>query len=175
MAFEFVYNLEGDTDSAVMDYPLDTLANYQNAVGTNGVTKGDLVVITAGLLKRVKDVVTPKASGVLEGTEFVGLVAQGQPYAATNTSFTASAVNSTLFPNGVGKIRREPQSVFRVPVKAGQTAANANIGGSYGIFQDAAGDQTIDLTSVTNVLVKVEGFTPDGKKVYVTILPAVLV
>jgi hypothetical protein len=154
---------------------LETTGNYPFGVGTNGVTKGDLVVLASGLLKRVKDQATPKASGVLEGTEFLGLVAQGQPYAATNASATASAVNTTLFPNGVGKVRRDLAAVYRVPVKAGQTAANANVGVSYGISQDAAGDQTVDLTSVTNVLVKVEGFTPDGKQVYVTILPAVFI
>lgn len=174
MSFVFAYNLDGSNTSVVNDFPLDTATNYKTA-GTNGVTKGDLVFLNAGLLRRTNNVASPKASGVLEGTEFLGLVAQGQPYAATNSSFTASAVDNTLYPNGVGKIRRDTTAVYRVPVKAGQTATNANIGVSYGISLDAAGDQTVDLTNVTNLLVKIEGFQPDGKVVYVTILPSALV
>lgn len=173
MAFVFAYALDGNGASPVADLALDTLVNYKTA-GTNGVTKGDLVFLNAGLIRRTNNVASPKASGVLEGTEFVGLVAQGQPYAATNASNTASAVSTTLFPNGTGKVRRDPAAVYRVPVNSG-TASNANVGVSYGIALDAAGDQKVDLTNTTNLVVKVEGFTTDGKFVYVTILPSALV
>jgi hypothetical protein len=173
--FEYAYSLDGDAANTVMDAALDTLVNYKNAVGTNGPTKGDLVFYAAGLLKRTTNVASPKTSGVLEGTEFTGLVAQGQPYAATNASFNTLATNTTLYPNGIGKIRRDPTVVYRVPLTAAQTATNANVGVSYGIAQSATGDQTVDLTQVTNLLVKVEGFTPDGKKVYVTILPSAFI
>lgn len=171
--FEFAYSLDGNNAVPVVDLALDTAANYKTA-GTNGVTKGDLVFLNAGLLRRTNDAVTPKASGVLEGTEFVGLVAQGQPYAATNASLTASAIGAQ-FPNGVGKVRRDISAVYRVALVTGQTATNANIGASYGIAVDAAGNQVVDLTEATNLLVKVEGISKDGKKVFVTILPSVFI
>lgn len=174
MAFEYAYSLDGKVANPIADLALDTLVNYKT-VGTNGPTKGDLVFLNAGLLRRVNNVATPKASGVFEGTAFTGLVAQGQPYAATNSSFGSSAVDTTNFPNGIGKVRRDPACVYRVPLTAAQTATNANVGTGYGIAISAAGDQTVDLTNTVNPCVKIEGFTPDGKKVYVSILAAALV
>ena len=167
MAFTFAYTLSGSTTSEVKDFPLDTLVNYQNGVGTNGPKQGDLVFLNAGLLKRTKDAATPKAIGALEGVEFLGLVGAGQPYAATDASITASAIDKTRNPNGVGKVRLYQDAVYRVPVKAGQTVANANVGASYGIFQDAAGDQTLDLTNTTNVIAKVLDYSKDGKTAFV--------
>lgn len=171
MAFVYAYNLPATGFGVVVDLPLETLTNYKNAVGTNGFTKGDAVTTVAGLLKRSKDDATAnKITGVLEGIEFLGL-ADGGTYAATNASFNASAIDTTAFPNGVGKVRMDSNAVYRVPVKAGQTAANANLQVSYGLSQDAAGDQTVDLTNITtNVKVKVIGFTKDGKSVFVTLL-----
>lgn len=172
MSFVFAYNLQGKANDVVRDLPLDTVTNYKNAVGTNGVTKGDLVYQPAGgLIIRSKNVTTPpKAIGVLEGVEFLGLAAGGT-YAATNTSFNANSINLTRNPNGVGKVRRDPNAVYKVPLKAGQTATNANLGVSYGIFQDAAGDQTVDTSQTTNVLVKVEDYSADGLSVFVTLIP----
>jgi hypothetical protein len=171
MAFVFAYTLQGDGADVVTDKPLDTATNYKNAVGTNGVTKGDLVHLASGLLVRSKNVTTPpKAYGVLEGTEFVGLAAGGT-YAAVNSSFNANSINTTRNPNGVGKVRHDPNAVYKVPLKAGQTATNAMVGVSYGISQDAAGDQTVDTTQTVNVLVKVEDYSADLLSVFVTLLP----
>jgi hypothetical protein len=91
MAFQFAYTLDGEAASPVKDYALDTAGNY----GTGGVKKGDLVFLNAGLVRKVQ-AATPANSGlgVIEGQEFLGLVAPGQPYAATNTSFTAQAINT---------------------------------------------------------------------------------
>ena len=169
MGFSFAYAL-GSVTSEVRDYPLDTLTNYQNGVGTNGPKQGDLVFLASGLLKRTKDAATPKAIGVLEGVEFLGLVAAGQPYAATDASITADAINKTKNPNGVGKVRIYENVVYSVPVKSGQTLTTANIGVAYGIFQDAAGDQTLDTTNTTNVIAKVVDFSKDGKTAFVTIV-----
>jgi hypothetical protein len=175
MALVFAYSLDGEHAGAVVDQALDTATNYKNGVGTNGVTKGDLVFQAAGLVKRTINAATPKAIGVVEGTEFLGLVAPGQPYAAAKGSFTAQADNTTLYPNGVVKVRRDPSSVYKVPVKAGQAATVANRGIAYGISQDAAGDQSLDLTQTANALLKIEDIAPDGKFVFVTIIAAALV
>jgi hypothetical protein len=172
MAFAYAYSLDGDTANVIGDLPLDTAANYATGAGTNGVTKGDLVFQSSGLLRRAVAATTSgTAIGILEGTEFVGLVAQGQPYAATNASGTASAVNTTLFPNGVGKVRQDKSSVvYKVPVKSGQTAANSNLGVAYGIALDATGDQTVDLTNTTTTHVKVVGRTDSGAHVFVLLV-----
>lgn len=169
MAFTFAYSLDGDGNNVVKDYSLDTLTNYQNGTGTNGVKRGDLVFLNAGLVRRAGAATTSGTGlGVLEGGEFTGLVAQGQPYAAVNSSFTASSINTTKNPNGVGKVRADKTScVYKVPAKSGQTLANANIGVAYGIAVDATGDQTIDTTNTTATLCKVIDYTPDGKYAFV--------
>jgi hypothetical protein len=169
MAFQFAYTLDGEAASVVKDYALDTAGNY----GTGGVKKGDLVFLNAGLLRKVQAATAANSGlGVIEGQEFLGLVAQGQPYAATNSSFTASAVNTTKYPNGVGKVRADKNSVvYKVPVKSGQTAATANVGVSYGIAVDATTqDQSVDLTVTTTVQTKVIDYTTDGKFVFVTLV-----
>lgn len=166
MAFSFAKSLDAYPISNIMDFPLDTPTNYIGGVGTQGATKGDLVYLSSGLLRRTQNVATPKAIGIIEGLEFNGLIAQGQPYAAVNTAQTASVTNSTLYPNGMAKVRVESDSIYRVPLKSGQTATNANIGGQYGIAQGASGDQTVDLTQVTNIVVKVVGFSADAKTVF---------
>lgn len=171
MAFEFAYSLDATVTAVVKDLPLDTAANYKTS-GTNGVTKGDLVFQSSGLLRR-NGATTGAGVGVLEGQEFVGLVAAGQPYAATNTSFTASAIDTTKNPNGVGKVRMDKAAVYRVPVYqsgAVQTAANTHLGLSYALGIDAAGDQKIDLNTVANASVKVVDYSKDGKTVFVTLV-----
>lgn len=175
MAFVFAYSLDGEGAGTITDQALDTATNYKNGVGTNGVTKGDLVFQAAGLVKRTINAATPKAIGVVEGTEFLGLVAAGQPYAAAAASFTAQSQNTTLYPNGVVKVRRDPSSVYKIAIKTGSTATVANRGIAYGISQDAAGDQTLDITNVTNIIAKIEDITADGKFAFVTLIPAVLV
>jgi hypothetical protein len=168
MAFQYAYSLAGDSTSVIKDYPLDTTANY----GTGGAKKGDLVFLSGGKLRRVlAATATGTSLGLLEGQEFTGLVAQGQPYAAANASFVANAVDATKNPNGVGKVRSDKaMGVYKVPVKAGQTAAPANIGVSYNIFVDANNDQQADLSLTTVPHVKVIDYTPDGKFVFVTLV-----
>jgi hypothetical protein len=169
MAFIFAYSLDGDGAIAVKDFPVDTAANYKLAAGTNDQKKGDLVFQSAGLVRR-SVVTTGVALGVTEGGAFTGLVSAGQPYAATNASQTAEIANLAYNPNGIAKVRIDKSSVYRVPVKAGQTATNANLGVSYAIFLDAAGDQTVDIATVTTPAVKVLDRSMDGKTLFVTLL-----
>jgi uncharacterized membrane protein len=167
MAFQFAYTLDGEAASPVKDFALDTAANY----GTGGVKKGDLVFLSGGLVRKVQAATVANSGlGVIEGQEFLGLVAPGQPYAATNTSFTAQAINTTKNPNGVGKVRADKSSVvYKVPVKSGQTAATANVGTAYGIALDGNNDQSVDLTVTATAQAKVIDYTTDGKFVYVTL------
>jgi uncharacterized membrane protein len=167
MAFQFAYTLDGEAASPVKDFALDSAANY----GTGGVKKGDLVFLSGGLVRKVQAATVANSGlGVIEGQEFLGLVAPGQPYAATNTSFTAQAINTTKNPNGVGKVRADKSSVvYKVPVKSGQTAATANVGTAYGIALDGNNDQSVDLTVTATAQAKVIDYTTDGKFVYVTL------
>jgi hypothetical protein len=167
MAFQFAYTLDGEAASPVKDFALDTAGNY----GTGGVKKGDLVFLSGGLVRKVQAATVANSGlGVIEGQEFVGLVAPGQPYAATNTSFTAQAINTTKNPNGVGKVRADKTSVvYKVPVKSGQTAATVNVGTAYGIALDGNNDQSVDLTVTATAQAKVIDYTTDGKFVYVTL------
>jgi hypothetical protein len=167
MAFQFAYTLDGEAASPVKDFALDSAANY----GTGGVKKGDLVFLSGGLVRKVQAATVANSGlGVIEGQEFLGLVAPGQPYAATNTSFTAQAINTTKNPNGVGKVRADKASVvYKVPVKSGQTAATVNVGVGYGIALDGNNDQSIDLTVTATAQAKVIDYTTDGKFVYVTL------
>jgi hypothetical protein len=171
MAFEYAYSLDGVIAPLVKDLPLDTLSNYQNATGTNGVKRGDLVFIdgTSGLVKRTKAGAGILATGVIEGKEFLGLVAQGQDYAAVNASFTAQSLDTTRNPNGVAKVNIDKTTVWRVPASAAASAAN--VGKSYGITNAASGDQTVNLADTTNTVVKVLDYiTKNGVNyVYVTI------
>lgn len=172
MAFQFAYNVTADSAGIVKDYPLDTASGYKTGAGTNGVTKGDLVFQSSGLLRRAI-ATTGAALGVLEGQEFTGLVAAGQPYAATNTSFIAESVGTDKYPNGVGKVRPEKTAVYRVPVStagAVDLATNAHLGQSYTIALDAAGDQKVDLNVQTTPCVKVVDRSPDGTYVFVTLI-----
>jgi hypothetical protein len=167
MAFQFAYTLDGEAASPVKDFALDTAGNY----GTGGVKKGDLVFLSGGLVRKVQAATVANSGlGVIEGQEFLGLVAPGQPYAATNTSFTAQAINTTKNPNGVGKVRADKSSVvYKVPVKSGQTAATVNVGTAYGIALDGNNDQSVDLTVTATAQAKVIDYTTDGKFVYVTL------
>lgn len=147
-SFEFAYSLDGSAVATIKDFPLAAAATYKSGAGTNDATRGDLVALSAGTLVRAI-ATTSKAIGVLEGLEFTGLVAQGQPYAATNVATTSKIVGDARFVNGIGKIRIEGDSVYRTSPKSGQTAAQSMVGTAYAIFLDAAGNQTID-TSVAN-------------------------
>jgi hypothetical protein len=173
MAFELAYSLGGNVISTVKDLPLDTAANY----GTVAPTKGDLVVQASGLLRRAAvDSTAASVMGILVGKEFTGLVAAGQPYAATKSSFTDEATNATLNPNGVGKVAMSKSLVYRVPVWQGgatDAATNAHIGSTFAIAVDeTTEDQTVDLnnTSGSTKLVQLVAKSPDGKTVFVTLL-----
>lgn len=180
MAFTFAYSLDGDEINVIQDLPLDTAANYNSGAGTNGPTRGDLVYYSAGLLRRnIATTANGASVGVLEGIEFVGLVNTGagmgagnMPYYATNASFTASAINTTAFPNGVAKVRtNKSDNIFRLPLKSGLTAmTNANRGVSYGIALSATGDQTLDTGNTTNLAVKVVDISTDGLTAYVLLV-----
>lgn len=172
MAFQFAYSLDGAAVATVKDFPLDTLANYQSGAGTNGYKKGDGVLLSAGLVRRQANAASPKIIGVVEGFEFLGLVASGQPYAAVNSGQTFQGTDTTKYPNGVAKIRIESDSVYKVPVfqtGAVVTAANSHVGGSYGLGLTAAGDQQVDLNNTTNLAVKIVDRSLDGKTVFVVV------
>jgi hypothetical protein len=151
MALSFAYSLDGSGLSSIQDFPLDTVSNYQSGAGTNGFKKGDMVSLNAsGKTIRTKAADT-KSIGVVEGFEFTGLVAQGQPYAAARASWNDSAQDTTKYPNGVVKVRVETDSVYRVPYTGGTPI----IGTAYAIVLDAAGDQKLNVASVVNPLLKV--------------------
>lgn len=167
MAFQFVYNLQGDGNNVVKDFPMDTLANFPLA----DQKKGTLVNQVSGLLRKV-GAAGGAGIGVFEGGEFTGLVAQGQPYAAVNSSFTAEATNTGKNPNGVGKVRIDKNSVYKVPVYqtgAVVTATNAHLGGSYALNL-SSGDQQVDLNVTATPSVKVLDRSVDGKFVFVTLI-----
>lgn len=164
MAFQMAYSLDGSGVSSIQDFPLDTLANYQSGAGTNGYKKGDLVSLNAGgKIYRTK-AADVKAIGVIEGFEFTGLVAQGQPYAATRASWNDSAQDTTKYPNGVVKVRVETDTVYRIPYTGGTPV----IGTAYAIVLDAAGDQKLNVASVVNPLVKVVDVDTATTMAYVT-------
>lgn len=174
MAFTYAYSLGGGF-STVVDFPLDTVANYKvtAGAGTNDVKKGDPAFqFTNGLTRRAVPATT-KLTGVVEGVEFTGL-ANGGVYAATNSSFNAHAVDATNFPNGVVKVRVDNDAVYKIPVTGG-TASNANLGIGYAIALDAAGDASVNIGSTTNPLVKVIGFEKSGTVALVTLTVASII
>lgn len=165
MAFVFAYSLDGNYANIIKDMPLDTAANFPVA----DQKKGTLVNQVSGLVRKM-GAASGTAVGVLEGGEFTGLA--GAPYAATNSSFTAEHVATNKYPNGVGKVRQDKSSVYRVPVFQGgatQTATNAHIGNVYAINL-TAGDQCVDLNVTATPSVKVVDRTPDGKTLFVTLV-----
>lgn len=174
MAFQYAYSLDAGDVAVIKDFPLDTVANYKTGAGTNDHKKGDLVFLSAGLARRVTAATATGTSlGVSEGGEFTGLVAQGQPYAATNAAITSDSISATKFPNGITKVRPDKAAVYRVPVNqagAKQTADNADIGKALNIILDAAGDQKVDLNLTTVPHVKVVDYSKDGKTVFVTLV-----
>ena len=151
MAFQMAYSLDGSGISSIQDFALDTVANYQASAGTNGYKKGDLVALNASGKVIRANAASAKAIGVVEGFEFLGLVAQGQPYAATRASFNDSAQDTTKYPNGIVKVRVETDTVYRLPYTGGTPV----VGTAYAIVLDAAGDQKLNTGSVANPLVKV--------------------
>jgi hypothetical protein len=166
MAFSFAYSLDGSGVSSIQDFALQTTTLYKASAGTNDYKRGDLVALDAtGKLVRANAAST-KAIGILEGQEFLGLVAQGQPYAAARSSFNDSAQDTTKYPNGVGKVRVESDSVYRVPISG--TAASVIVGAAYNIILDAAGDQKLNQALQTVPLVKVVDVDVANAIAYVT-------
>lgn len=173
MALEFAYSLDGSGISNIKDFPLD-VQNSSAAGYNNGITscaapakKGDLVYLNAGLLRRCYAAASLKAIGIVEGLEFLGL-AQGGLYAATNANggFAVNAQDITKNPNGVGKVRVESDSVYRIT--ASGALAAANVGVSYGVtVNTTTGDQTLNLADTTNAVLKVIDYV--GTTAYVTV------
>jgi hypothetical protein len=172
MALVYAYSLGGGI-STVVDFPLDTVANYKvtAGAGTNDVTKGDPVFLNAGLVRRAGSA-TAKLQGVVEGIEFTGL-AQAGAYAATNSSFNSHVVDTTNFPSGVAKVRIDADAVYKVPVTGG-TAGNANIGTAYNIGLTAAGDASVNIGATTTPILKVIGVAPGGAFAFVQIQASAL-
>lgn len=175
MAFEFAYSLDGSAISSIADMPLDTIGTSSsgyNAGIANTVKpqKGDCVFLSGGKIRKQYDVAAPKALGVIEGFEFLGLANNGD-FAATNSSFTSGATDTTKYPNGIAKIRIEGDSVYRVSPKSGQTVATSNIGNGYNIFVDTANNnnQLIDITLSTNPVVKVVDVDLKNNKLFVVV------
>lgn len=160
MAFEVAYSLQGDVISPAKDIPLH---------GTSTPTKkGDLVKLVAGLAQKTATA-GGTSDGVVVGYEFNGLVAQGQPYAATNAALTNQNIGNA---NGTGKVILDKNIVYRVPVYQGgakKAAVAADRNGTFAI-NTVNGDQQVDLNVTTTPSVKVIDFTPDGKFVFVTLI-----
>lgn len=102
--FTFAYNLNGDSSVVIKDYPVAT-----------GYTpkKGDLVYLNGSGQITNAAINTATLLGVLSDTNFVGLVASGQPYAAATVSGTIN--------NGAvkGKVYLDASLVYRATVKTG--------------------------------------------------------
>lgn len=124
---EFAYSLDGGI-GITKDYAAS--AAYSAAIAK----KGELVEISATTGNPVKLTGTSTVcAGIVEGAEFVGLVGQGQPYAATNASNIAS---NTANANGTLKVRIGKEAVYRI-AKGNVTAAN--IGAAVGVDANQAG------------------------------------
>ena len=165
MSFIFAYTLDGDSTGVVKDYPLDTIGNFPVA----GQLKGTLVKLASGLLQRCGTGAAGTGGiGVMEGIEFTGLIAQGQPYAAKNTSFTASITDTTRYANGMGKVRIDKTSAV-YKVKASAAVTNSHVGGKYGITLTGT-DQIVNLADTTNQAVTVVDIDIPNQSLYVTIL-----
>lgn len=120
---EFAYSLDGGL--VIKDIELD--AGYASP------KRGDFVAINAsGKVAKLVGGTGTTVSGVLEGQEFTGLVAQGQPYAATNSFPFADAQKKAI-----AKVRLGKGAVYRIP--AGNVTA-ANIGAAVGVTAAFAGD-----------------------------------
>lgn len=105
MSFVFAYNLNGDSSVNIKDYPI-----------ASGYTpkRGDLVYLDGTGALNACAVNTATALGVVSDTNFTGLIASGQPYAA-------STVTGVVGGNGAkkGKVYLDASIVYRVPVKSG--------------------------------------------------------
>lgn len=120
---EFAYSLDGGL--VVKDFEIDS--SY------TAPKRGDFVVLNAsGKIVKTVALTGTAITGVLEGQEFTGLVAQGQPYAATNTYPLADAAKRSIVKVRIGK-----EAVYRVPVG---NATAANIGAVVGFTSAGAVD-----------------------------------
>lgn len=119
MAFTYAYSTT-DEDIVVKDFAL--------AAGAS-VAKGDVVVLNGSGQVAASGNNPTSVLGVLVDLSFTGLVASGQPYAATTV--TNNSQNSTL-----AKVRISPTAVYRVPLKSGATAPT--IGTKYGCASGTA-------------------------------------
>lgn len=120
MAFSFAYDLS-DEALVIKDFILSS--GYTPA-------RGDNVVLNAS-----GQLVAPAANattvlGVYMGGSFQGLVAAGQPYAATTVTQNDESVNT------YGKVMSAPTAVWRVPLKSG--AATPVVGTKYGVASGVA-------------------------------------
>lgn len=131
---EFAYSLDGGL--VIKDYELD--AGYASP------KRGDFVVITNGKIAKVVALTGTTISGVLEGQEFTGLVAQGQPYAATNSFPFADAQKKAI-----AKVRIGKGAVYRIP------KGDATVGIAVGV--DANGAAAATATAKPLTVVDVQG------------------
>lgn len=102
---EFAYSTDGGM-GIVKDYLAS--ASYSAAIAK----KGEFVDLDASGFPRKASGTTTLITGIVEAIEFTGLVAQGQPHAATNASRTAQASGAA---NGVLKVRLGKEVVYRLP------------------------------------------------------------
>lgn len=159
MAFEVAYSLQSNVISPAKDIPLH---------GTSTPKKGELVKLVTGLAQKTATA-GGTSDGVMVGKEFMGLVAQGQEYAAPNAALTNVNISNA---NGTGKVILDKNIVYRVPVYQGgakdaPVAADRN---STFAINTVSGDQQVDLNVTTTPSVKVIDWTPDGKFVFVTLI-----
>lgn len=121
MAFQYAYDLS-DESVVVKDFIADS--------GFTGGKRGDVVVLNASGNVAAAGNNPTTVLGVYEGGEFKGLVASGQPYAATTVT------QNNLSQNTYAKVRVSPTAVYRVPLKAAASAPV--IGTAYGCTSGTA-------------------------------------
>lgn len=156
MAFTFAYDLS-DESMTVKDYVLSS--GYTPA-------KGDNIVLNAS-----GQLVAPAANaatilGVFEGGAFQGLVASGQPYAATTVTQNEESTNN------YGKVRvAQATTVWKVPLKSG--AAAPTIGVKYGCASGVAptgANAVIDTSNTaTGAIYQVVDYNSTTQQCFVTI------
>lgn len=162
MGFVYAYDLSDET-VIVKDFIAD-------AAFTTG-KRGDIVVLNASGNVVAAGNNPTTVLGVYEGGNFQGLVASGQPYAATTVT------QNTLSQNNISKVRVSPTAVYRVPLKAAATAPV--IGSKYGCASGTApagATAVIDTANTaTGAIFEVVAYDAANTNVFVKIANSALV
>jgi hypothetical protein len=119
MAFVYAYSLS-DEEVVIKDFPL--------AAGQTPA-RGDLVILNGSGQVTASGNNPTTVLGCFESQNFQGLVASGQPFAATTVTQNSQSTTTA-------KVRVSPTAVYRVPLKT--AAAAPTIGTKYGCASGTA-------------------------------------